>query len=63
MESLSKQEATTGEFKEPLPKKTAAAPTTVDVKECPFNPFGNDECDMCGSWKNLFFLSSWLLHI
>ena len=19
------------------------------VKECPFNPFGNDSCDMCGS--------------
>jgi hypothetical protein len=21
----------------------------VDVKECPFNPDGNDDCDMCGS--------------
>ena len=21
----------------------------TDIKECPFNPFGNDECDMCGS--------------
>jgi hypothetical protein len=20
-----------------------------DVKECPFNPDGNDDCDMCGS--------------
>jgi hypothetical protein len=20
-----------------------------DIKECPFNPFGDSECDMCGS--------------
>ena len=26
-----------------------------DIKECPFNPFGNSDCDMCGSWaiKNI----------
>ena len=35
----------TTEFKEPQPiKKTAA-----EIKECEFNPFGNDSCDMCGS--------------
>ena len=22
---------------------------TTDIKECPFNPFGEEECDMCGS--------------
>lgn len=34
------------EFKEPskVNKKVA-----FDVKECPFNPFGDDSCDMCGS--------------
>ena len=23
---------------------------TSDVKKCPFNPFGEESCDMCGSW-------------
>ena len=22
----------------------------TDIKECPFNPFGDESCDMCGSW-------------
>ena len=21
----------------------------TDIKECPFNPFGDESCDMCGS--------------
>ena len=32
------------EFKIPPPKKTAQ-----EIKECAFNPFGDDSCDMCGS--------------
>jgi hypothetical protein len=31
------------DFKEPEKK----AP--VNIKECPFNPFGDDSCDMCGA--------------
>lgn len=32
-------------FKEPEPVKK----TAQEIKECPFNPFGDDSCDMCGS--------------
>ncbi len=32
------------EFKEPEQK----IPVT-NIKECPFNPFGDESCDMCGS--------------
>lgn len=38
------KQSETAEFKEPVPKKTAA-----QIKECPFNPFGDDSCDMCGA--------------
>lgn len=33
---------TVNEFKKPEPVQKS-------VKECPFNPFGDDSCDMCGS--------------
>ena len=33
------------EFKLPAPVKK----TAQEIKECPFNPFGDDSCDMCGS--------------
>ena len=33
------------EFKEPEKKVMP----NVNIKECPFNPFGDDSCDMCGS--------------
>lgn len=33
------------EFKQPAPVKK----TAQEIKECPFNPFGDDSCDMCGS--------------
>ena len=33
------------QFKEPVPVKK----TPQEIKECPFNPFGDDSCDMCGS--------------
>ncbi len=33
-----------GEFKEPKAKKSIQ-----EIKECPFNPFGDDSCDMCGA--------------
>ena len=43
--SVSKNNTSTVTFKEPQPiKKTAQ-----EIKECPFNPFGDDSCDMCGS--------------
>lgn len=32
------------EFEKPM-----SVPKTTDVRECAFNPFGNDECDMCGA--------------
>jgi len=35
------------EFKEPqLPVQKKSA---QEIKECPFNPFGDDSCDMCGA--------------
>ena len=36
----------TNEFKEP--EKKVVNPVS-NIKECPFNPFGDDSCDMCGS--------------
>jgi len=38
-------ELSKSQFKEPAPVKK----TPQEIKECPFNPFGDDSCDMCGS--------------
>ena len=35
------------EFKEP--ESMSAQKKKTNIKECAFNPFGNDECDMCGA--------------
>ena len=35
------------EFKEP--ETMSAQKKKTSIKECAFNPFGNDECDMCGA--------------
>ena len=45
--SISKNSSSTPTvtFKEPQPIKK----TPQEIKECPFNPFGDDSCDMCGS--------------
>lgn len=40
------------EFKQPgnlLSKQTTAPKTAQEIKECPFNPFGDESCDMCGA--------------
>ena len=41
---LNKADPAKEQFKAPPPKKTAQ-----EIKECPFNPFGDDSCDMCGA--------------
>ena len=34
-------------FKQPTPVN--AGKKIVEIKECPFNPMGDDSCDMCGA--------------
>ena len=38
--------STPTEEKQPVEDKKKAV---AEIKECPFNPFGDDSCDMCGS--------------
>jgi hypothetical protein len=55
LNEISNVEATTKEttvatgegFKQPTPVN--AGKKVVEIKECPFNPFNDDSCDMCGA--------------